>query len=220
MKKFLPVLLLLLVFSTNVFAQSENAEVTEKAEPAENVEEEEDDAEEEFSLKDAMKQIKITKKEPSFSLEARPGENEIIFRYKNFSVDYNYIDSQRKLRYIKLNVNNELISMLGIGIDVNCGLTGITWKDADDNNLAVVPTVGIGAYATILPKLKIYTQFSGMPVGGFGRIYDAETGLRYSHRKYFTITAGYRHLSSKVHHHDSSISFQKTGPFIGIRTDF
>lgn len=174
--------------------------------------------EEPFYLKAALAQLK--KKEPPLSLEARLNENEIIFRYKRFFIDYNKIDSQKSLSCLKLNVNNEIISMMGTGLEWSYGFTGINWKDADENNFVPVPTLGINFYMTIKPRLKFYTQFSGMPVGGFGRIYDAETGLRYSPSKHFTITAGYRHLSAKVHRKNYFNNFTNSGPFIGVRSDF
>lgn len=170
---------------------------------------------EEFFLKEALAQFK--KKEPPLSLEARFNETEIIFRYKNFFADYNRVDSQNNLHCIKLSLNNEIISLMGTGLDWSYGVTGIHWQS---NNFAAVPTLGIDFYMTIKPRVKFYTQFSGMPVGGFGRIYDAETGLKYSPSKNFTITAGYRHLSAKVHHNNNQCNFQTTGPFIGVRADF
>ncbi len=202
MKNFLKIFLLTaLIFNLNfekVFAQDE---------------------EEPFYLKEALAQLK--KKEPPLSLEARLlNEKEIIFRYKRFFVDYNYIDRQNNLNYIKLNVNNEIISLMGTGIDWSYGVTGIGWKDSDENNFVPVPTLGINFYIKIMPKMKIYTQFSGMPIGGFGRIYDAESGLRYSPSKNFTLTAGYRHLSTKVKHNNSYGGFKNSGFFIGVRSDF
>lgn len=177
------------------------------------------DDEEEFSLKEALAQIKTTKKELPLSIEARLSEKEIIFRYKKFFVDYNYIDKDKNLNYINLKVNNEIISIMGSGLEWSYGLTGVSWKDGD-KKFVPVPTLGLELYITVRPKVKIYTQFSGMPVGGFGRIYDAETGLRYSPSKHFTITAGYRHLNAKVSRQNSSGSFKNSGYFVGIRSDF
>ena len=202
MKKFLMILLLILVFPSNVLAQPET-----------------EDNDEDFSLKEALEKIETTKKEPPFSIEARLKEREIIFRYKNFFVDYNHIDRGKNLNYINLKMNNKIFSMLGSGINWSCGLTGIGWNDSTAK-FVPVPTLGLDLYVTIRPKLKFYTQFSGMPVGGFGRIYDAETGLRYSPSKHFTITAGYRHLSAKVKRGGSSGNFKNSGVFVGIRSDF
>lgn len=201
LKKFLLITFLaILIFPSNVFAQEE-------------------DDEEEFSLKEALAQIKTTKKELPLSLETRLNEKEVIFRYKKFFVDYNYIDKDKNLNYIKLKVDNEIISIMGSGVNWSYGLSGIYWNDSK-NHFVPVPTLGLDLYITVRPKVKIYTQFSGMPVGGFGRIYDAETGLRYSPSKHFTITAGYRHLSTKVQRGNSSGNFKNSGFFIGVRSDF
>ena len=203
MKNFLKIFLLTLIIF-NASAEKIFAQGAENEEP--------------FYLKEALAQLK--KKEPPLSLEARLNENEIIFRYKRFFIDYNRVDSTKNLDYIKLNVNNEIISMLGTGLEWSYGVTGINWKDADKNNFVPVPTLGINFYIKIMPKTKFYTQFSGIPVGGFGRIYDAETGLRYSPSKHFTITGGYRHLSAKVHRDNSYNNFKNSGFFIGLRSDF
>ena len=201
MKKILQLLILmLLILPSSVFAEAE-------------------DDEEEFSLEDAISQIKTTNKDLPLSIEARLNEKEIIFRYKNFFIDYNYLDRDKNLNYINLKLNNKIFSMLGSGIDWSCGLTGIYWKDSS-NEFVPVPTLGINLYVTVHPKVKFYTQFSGMPVGGLGRIYDAETGLRYSPNKHFTITAGYRHLSTKFHSRNNFGGFKNSGVFIGVRSDF
>jgi len=200
MKKFLFTLLMaILILPVQVSAQTDDAE--------------------EFSLKDALAQIKTKKKELPLSIEARLNEKEIIFRYKKFFVDYNHIDKDKNLNYINLKVNNEIISMMGSGLEWSYGLTGVSWKDGD-KKFAPVPTLGLELYITVRPKVKIYTQFSGMPVGGLGRIYDAETGVRYSPSKHFTITAGYRHLNAKVRRQGSNGGFKNSGYFIGIRSDF
>ena len=195
---FLLTLLILNLSVEKVFAQAE-------------------DEEEPFYLKEALAQLK--KKEPPLSLEARLNENEIIFRYKRFYADYNKIDNQNSLSYIKLNVNNEIISFMGTGLEWSYGVTGINWKNFDENNFVPVPTLGINFYMTIKPRVKFYTQFSGMPVGGFGRIYDSETGFRYSPSKHFTITTGYRHFSAKVHRKNNFSDFTNSGFFIGVRSD-
>ena len=99
MKKILlTIFLTILILPSQVFAQAE-------------------DDEEEFSLKEALEQIKTTKKDLPLSIEARLNEKEIILRYKNFFVDYNYLDREKNLNYVNLKMNNEIFSMLGSGID-------------------------------------------------------------------------------------------------------
>ena len=80
--------------------------------------------------------------------------------------------------------------------------------------------MGISLGLTVLPTLKIYTQFSGMYYATFGHIYDFESGLRYFPTKNFSITAGYRKIDANIHHKNDRGNFKLNGPFAGVRFDF
>lgn len=176
-------------------------------------------AEEEFSLGEAL--AKIRSKELPASVEARFEHDEIIFRYKKFSANYSNFDSAHDLCYVKLNVDNEIISLLGTGADWSYGLTGIGWRGDDSTHgFAPIPTLGVGIYMAIMPKMKVYTNFSGMSLGGYGHVRDFESGVRYSPSKNFTLTAGYRHVDAKVRDGSTRGDFKTNGTFLGVRTDF
>ena len=173
---------------------------------------------------------------------------EIIFRYKNFSIDWlrmnkhgggnfsaennltfggenfsNEVSAKNNLHYIKLSVDNEIISLMGTGAYWTYGLAGIYWRGTVENSqknyLIPVPTAGIGLYMAIMPKMTIYTQFSGMFMGGRGHLRDFETGLRYSPSKNFTLTAGFRSVEFNFNHKGNG-DFKMNGPFLGLRSDF
>ena len=172
---------------------------------------------------------------------------EIIFRYKNFSVDWlrmtehgggdfsgrnlkfgskNFSDNvsaKNNLHYIKLNVDNEIISLMGTGAFWNYGLAGIYWRGTAENSsqnyFVAVPTVGFGIYMAIMPKMTIYTQLSGIFLGGRGHLRDFESGLRYSPSKNFSLTAGFRNIEFNLNHKGDG-DFKMNGPFIGLRSDF
>lgn len=176
---------------------------------------------------------------------------EIIFRYKNFSVDYlqmhksgganlsgenltfgkkNFfgdISAKNNLHYIKLSVDNEIISLMGTGAFWSYGLTGIyydgkaeNFSDAKHQSYFIpMPTAGLGLYMTIMPKMKIYSQFSGIFLGGRGHLHDFEAGLKYSPSKNFTLTTGFRSVEFNLNHKGNG-DFKMNGPFIGIRSDF
>lgn len=169
-----------------------------------------------FSLGEALK--KIQKKDLPRSIEARFDESELIFRYKKFSLDYSNYDADS--HYVKFGVDNEIISLLGTGINWNYGVTGLVWKDSGEHYFAPVPTVGLDFYMAIMSKMKIYWQFSGMELGGKGHVHDFEAGVRYSPSKNFTLTAGYRRVGVNVRYSDNRGAFRLDGPFIGIRSDF
>jgi len=175
---------------------------------------------------------------------------EIIFRYKNFSIDYlqmqkrddnfsadnltignkNFsgnISAKNSLHYIRLNVDNEIISLMGTGANWSYGVTGIYWRGragnfsgaGSQNYFVAVPTVGLGIYMAIMPKMTIYTQISGIFLGGKGHLHDFEGGLKYSPSKNFSLTAGYRSIGFYLNHKGNG-DFKMTGPFIGLRSDF
>ena len=177
--------------------------------------------------------------------------SEIIIRYKNFSVDYlrmtkkgdrnlsennlhidgkNFsgnISAKNNFQYIKLNVDNEIISLMGTGANWSYGVTGIYWRGSSANSsgsrtknyFVAVPTVGFGIYMAIMPKMTIYTQISGIFLGGRGHLHDFESGLKYSPSKNFSMTAGFRSIEFNLNHKGDG-DFKMNGPFIGLRSDF
>ena len=176
---------------------------------------------------------------------------EIIFRYKNFSIDYlqmnktgdknlagnnlkigdkNFsgnISAKNNLHYIKLNVDNEIISLMGTGANWSYGVTGIYWRGSANNSsgagsqnyFVAVPTIGLGIYMAIMPKMTIYTQISGIFLGGRGHLHDFESGLKYSPSKNFSLTVGFRSIEFNINHKGDG-DFKMNGPFIGLRSDF
>ena len=182
---------------------------------------------------------------------------ELIFRYKRFTADYIHVHgtgnanlnsgslrfggvdfdgrvhSQSDLHYLKLNVSNPIVSVLGSGIDWSYGLTGVYWRGKVKGNEvntgltahkskeygAPIPNIGIGAHAALLPSLSVYANISGLPLGGYGHYYDLEAGLRYSPLEILGITVGYRRVEVKLKHNDDSAKMTMNGPYAGLRVD-
>lgn len=182
---------------------------------------------------------------------------EVIFRYKRFTADYftvhgagsknfgsnpltfggdNYygdVNSQSDLHYLKLQITNPIVSVLGSGVDWSYGLTGIYWKgtasgsDAAGNYIsnkkefgAPIPTLGVGAHASLLDMLIFNVHLSGLPLGGNGHFYDFEAGLRYNPIDLVSISLGYRKIHANLKHKDNSGTFDLDGPYAGVRVDF
>ncbi|MBQ7704959.1 MAG: hypothetical protein IJT73_06005 [Selenomonadaceae bacterium] len=184
---------------------------------------------------------------------------EVIFRYKRFTADYFTIHgtgdrnfsgsdvltfgggryhgdthSQSDLHYLKLQVTNPVISVLGSGVDWSYGLSGIYWKGkvsgtevGTGNSIsstkefgAPIPTLGIGAHASLLDTLLFNVHLSGLPLGGHGHFYDFEAGLRYNPLDLLSISLGYRKIHANIKYHDDSGTLDLDGPYAGLRFDF
>ncbi len=176
---------------------------------------------------------------------------EIIFRYKNFSADWlrmsergdgNFSDknlnfggksfsdnvsAKNNLHYVKLSVDNEIISLMGTGANWSYGLAGIYWRgraenfsaSSTQNYFVAVPTVGLEIYMAIMSKMKIYSKISGIFLGGIGHLHDFESGLKYSPSKNFSLTAGFRSVGFNLNRKGNG-DFKMVGPFVGLRSDF
>lgn len=172
------------------------------------------------------KAVKGLKKNLDWSVEARYTSDknktgEVVLRYKNFSVDYMQGRgfAENNPHYLKLNADNEIISLMGTGATWSYGLSSIHWRGAADDYLVPVPSVGLGLYMAIMPKMKLYLNLSGMYLGNKGHLRDFESGLRYSPSKNFTLTAGFRSLDFNFNSRNN-VEFKLNGPFIGLRSDF
>ena len=180
-------------------------------------------AEEEISEDEKIQRgIKIVsenlqKKFPA-SIDARIIGNdatpEFILRYKDISADY---IRRSDNHYIKFNVDREIIYMMGTRAAWNYGVTGIK---NDNENFSVAPTIGIALEMAIQPKVAVYTNISGIVMGGYGHICDFEGGFKYFPEKNFAWTIGWRHIDSRINWNKNHGEFKLSGFFTGFRADF
>ena len=184
---------------------------------------------------------------------------ELIFRYNRFTADYfkvhgsgdtnisgsNYltfngkdysgnVHSKNDLHYLKLQVTNPIVNVLGSGVDWSYGLTGLRWKGTVNGTESltgnaisesksfsgVIPTLGIGAHASLLDILIFRAHLSGMTFGGRGHLYDFEAGVRYNPLDLLSISVGYRKIHAKIKSSDDIGTLDINGPYAGLRFDF
>lgn len=151
--------------------------------------------------------------------------------------DYNYVgnvNSDSNLHYLKLQVTNPVVKALGSGVDWSYGLTGIRWERSSSGFIAgtaisdsssktinsVMPTVGIGAHASILDTLIFNVHLSGMALGKDRNLYDFEAGVRYNPIDLLSISVGYRKIHAKLKKGGETETFDLNGPYAGLRFDF
>lgn len=184
---------------------------------------------------------------------------ELIFRYKRFTADYFHVHgtggrdfsgtdvltfggsryhgqvgSTSDLHYLKLQVTNPIINVLGSGVDWSYGMTGVYWKgsvrgtEMGTGNYvsrqkefgAPIPTLGIGAHASLLDTLLFNVHLSGLPLGKYGHFYDFEAGVRYNPIDLLSISVGYRKIHAQLKHNDDNGTLDLDGPYAGLRFDF
>ena len=152
----------------------------------------------------------VKQKTSDFNLETKfffdEAAPEILFKHKNISLDWMHNDGN----FFKLKFDKEIFSLMGTGLDWNVSLNAV------DENFSVLPSVGVNLYMRIRPRLDVYVQFSGLPLGSRGHVSDFESGLRYFPQKNFSISAGWRRVDFKLHRND----FDLSGLFAGVRYDF
>ena len=159
------------------------------------------------------------------------GSNVLTFAGNHY---HGNVDTDSRLHYLKLQVTNPVVSFLGAGVDWSYGLSGVYWKGTvsgrevgTGNSIsrtkefgAPIPTLGIGAHASLLDTLLFNVHLSGMPLGGRGHFYDFEAGLRYNPLDLLSISVGYRKIHANLKHGGDSGTLDLNGPYAGLRFDF
>ena len=200
MKKFLQLLIALMILTNCAITFAED-ELTDEEEAERGIKIVSENLREKFS----------------WSIESRIIGNdatpEFILRYKNLSADYIKRSDEK---YFKFDVDRELIYIMGTRAAWNYGLTGIKC----DENFLVAPTVGIALEMKIQPKLAVFTNFSGIVAGKFGHVADFDGGFKYLADKNFSWIIGWRHIDSRLRHHDTRNKFKFSGFYTGLRADF
>lgn len=158
----------------------------------------------------------IKQKKFEFSAEARDFNSspEFIFKHKNISLDWVRADDAEN--FFKLKLDKEIFSLMGTGLEWNVALNAFDAR----NNFYVLPSVGINLYVRIRPRLDIYTQFAGLPLGNRGHFSDFESGIKYFPQKNFSISAGWRHVDFSLRRGSNVGNFKRSGLFAGVRYDF
>ncbi len=88
------------------------------------------------------------------------------------------------------------------------------------NQLA--PAIGLGGRHSLDARgsVELYTELSGLPLGGRGHIYDFDAGINYNPLDNFKINAGYRVLDLKIHNNDGTGLYKLSGWYAGVAYTF
>ena len=88
----------------------------------------------------------------------------------------------------------------------------------------ILPSVGFGIKSNFVSdgSLQGFAEISGMPLGKYGKFYDAEAGIKYNVTKDITVNAGYRiiNLDFDKSNPDEHGKLRLAGPFFGALLRF
>lgn len=150
---------------------------------------------------------------------------DIVFNNTNYGINSKV---KTNIDYFKFNVSNKLYSNNKVDIHWTYGASVYRLDANIENNInknskvltVPVPTIGLTAQTNSNYKINAYIDVSGLPLGGYGNIFDIESGIKYTPIDNMSISAGYRILHSSAHKDDKDASFRMAGPFVGIMYAF
>ncbi|MDH4266139.1 MAG: hypothetical protein OEW45_10920 [Deltaproteobacteria bacterium] len=92
----------------------------------------------------------------------------------------------------------------------------------DEKEDAAVPIPMVGLIGRIYPVrwVNLTARVSGLPLGRYGHVIDAEASLNINPIKFVGISAGYRYFESKAEYDDNTIKFKLDGPFEALKIRF
>ena len=83
-----------------------------------------------------------------------------------------------------------------------------------------IPMVGLIARITPIKWVNLTAKASGLPMGSYGHVFDAEAYLEINPIKYVGISAGYRYFSFLGQYDQNKMDFKLDGPFAALKVRF
>ncbi len=112
-----------------------------------------------------------------------------------------------------------LVEIKGVQGDVSLAAPDLGIDNAW-NYTAWLPTVGLALDINPVPFLNIFAEFSGLPAGQYGTIWEAEAGVKFIPIKNFTISGGYRLVDIDARNDPDYARVKLGGPYVGLSLRF
>lgn len=143
------------------------------------------------------------------------------------------VDSTLDVDYHRLGLNVDLLDSLDnrvaaiieikyFDVDATLDATayGSTKKETKDGTLPIL-TVGALVQVDLPFVMNFGGEVTGMVMGDYGHIIDAEAMINFEPVPFFKISAGYRFLQLKLDDRDdNTLDFTVEGPFAGLKFNF
>ena len=83
-----------------------------------------------------------------------------------------------------------------------------------------IPLIGLTARIYPVKWVNFTAKVSGLPMGSYGHVFDAEVSLNINPIKYVGISGGYRYFETKFKYDNNSLDFKLDGPFLALKIRF
>ncbi|MCQ9205274.1 MAG: hypothetical protein NG737_03055 [Omnitrophica bacterium] len=112
-----------------------------------------------------------------------------------------------------------LFEVKGFLIDASLGVPSLGISESE-KFIGAIPALGIIFNSKLHKSVNIFAELSGLYIGDYGYIFDAEAGIEIIPRDNFSILAGYRILSLKIENDSDYAEIEIIGPFFGATFRF
>lgn len=132
-------------------------------------------------------------------------------------LDYGRIGLVRPLQLERNFQVYSLYDLRLLRVDTSLRGQGVS---SSDSFTAPFPTVGVGANLRLSRNANLFAEVSGIPLGKYGHVFDAETGIKVEVPNGVELVGGYRSLSIKAASDDDYFRIKVEGPYAGATIKF
>jgi hypothetical protein len=92
--------------------------------------------------------------------------------------------------------------------------------DQKEDKTVPLPLIGLAGRIYPIRWVNLTARVSGLPLGGYGYIVDAEASLSINPIKYVGISGGYRYFDTNLKYNDNFLDYKLDGPFLALDIRF
>jgi hypothetical protein len=181
-------------------------------------------------------QVKFLKKH-KFNLEYIPLKwdgDKVVTRTIEFSGEKytvgTRVQSSLDLKFLKGGYEYDFLvgslGFLGGTLDVLVANASVQLKapdlgiDQKEDKTVPIPMIGVIGRIYPIKWVNLTAKASGLPLGSYGYVFDAEASVNINPIRYLGISGGYRYFAVNVKYEDNSLDYRLDGPFVGLDIRF
>ena len=181
-------------------------------------------------------QVKFFRKH-KFNLEYIPlkwDADKVITRTVQFSGQTytvgTQVQSSLDLKFLKGGYEYDFLvgslGFLGGTLDVLVANASVQLKapalaiDQKEDKTVPIPMIGLIGRIYPIKWVNLTAKASGLPLGSYVYVFDAEASLNINPIKYLGISGGYRYFSTNLKYNDNSLDYKLDGPFVALALRF